>query len=297
MRRPILSLVFALGCGLGQAACGGSHDGPPPPLGRHFQDSFIAAIPIDQQQEVVKAQSAFNIAQREQAKAEADLREASLTVDVARNEAKSAKLDEESAKSRMKMAQQSADQNRINDATKEQRGAELAHNAADERVHYYSEYREWLKKLLRYTQENTYWREAQYELAKAKLAKTNNIAPPGFNYENYTKQEEDRAKRAAASKSKTDDAHSKAMDARNRWVAVQGEADKTLGKKSEFPDPMSPHEVVGTDVTAGAGGTTVGGNSNQSDQQVQPTQDPTKHDGAGSGSAAGSGSGSGSGGQ
>ena len=244
---------------MGGAACGGASDGPPPPLGKHFQDSYIAALPMDQQQDVIKAQSDYNVAQREKAKAEADLRESQLTLDVAKNEAKAAKLDEESAKSNLKAAEASADTNRINDATKARRGAELARNAADERVRYYTAYRDWLKRHMRYTEENTYWREAQYELAKAKLAQKNNIAPAGFKYDDYEKQERDRAKRAEGAKRKAEETKNDATSARNRWVVIQNEADKTLGKQSQFPDPMSPKEAPRTDPTVGAGGSTIGG--------------------------------------
>jgi hypothetical protein len=275
---------------LALAACGGSSDGPPPPLGRHFEDSFIASIPVDQQSDVIKAQNDHNVAQREQAKAEADLREQKVQLDVAKNEARAAKLDLDSAKSREKMAQQSADMNRINTATKETRGAELARNAADERVKYYTAYGQWLNKLLRYTQENTYWRESQYELAKARLAQKNNIAPAGFNYDNFVQQESQRAKRVEGAKAKAEGAKGGAMDARQKWLVIQGEADKTLGKKSEFPDPMSPKPVQGTDMTAGSGGATIGGDAATTDQKVQPTEDATKNQ---AGSDAGSGSASG----
>jgi hypothetical protein len=271
-------------------ACGGSSDGPPPPLGRHFEESFIAAIPVDQQSDVIKAQSDHNVAQREQAKAEADIREQKLQLDVAKNEARAAKLDLDSASQREKMAQQSADMNRINEATKEKRGAELARNAADERVKYYTAYGQWLQKLLRYTQENTYWRESQYELAKARLAQKNNIAPAGFNLDNFIQQESQRVKRVEAAKAKAEGAKGGAMDARQKWLVIQGEADKTLGKKSEFPDPMSPRPVVGTDATAGAGGSTIGGDATNSDQRTQPTEDATNNQ-AGSGTGSGSGSG------
>lgn len=282
MRRPFASFVLSLAISLGAgAACGGASDGPPPPLGKHFQESFIAAIPVDQQSEVIKAQSDHNVAQREKAKAEADLRESQLQLDVAKNEARAAKLDLDSARSRLKGAEQSADKNRINDATREQRGAELAKNAADERVKYYTAYGAWLKRLLRYTEENTYWRESQYELAKARLAQKNNIAPAGFNYQDYVGQEEQRSRRVTTAKTKADDAKNAALAARQKWVVLQGEADKTLGKKSQFPDPMAPNPVEGTDPTQGAGGTTLGGEGVKSDQQVQPTEDAA---GAGAGS-------------
>lgn len=292
MRPPFVSfapglwvrVALALALALGGAACGGSSDGPPPPLGKHFQDSFIAGLPVDQQSEVIKTQSDYNVAQREKAKAEADLREQQLQLDVAKNEARAAKLDLDSASSRLKAAEQSADKNRINDATREKRGAELAHNAADERVKYYTAYGAWLKKLMRYTEENTYWRESQYELAKARLAQKNNIAPAGFNYQDYVSQEEQRAKRVSTAKAKSEDSKSAALAARQKWLVLQGETDKVLGKQSQFPDPMSPKPVEGTDPTQGSGGTTLGGEGVKSDQQVQPVDDAA---GAGTGSGGG----------
>ncbi len=281
MRRLAGTLALSLSLAFGVAACGGSSDGPPPPLGRHFEDSYIAGLPVDQQSDVIAAQSEYNVAQREKAKAEADLREQKVQLDVARNEARAAKLDVDSAASNEKAAQASADQNRINEATKEKRGAELARNAADERVKYYTAYGAWLNKLLRYTQENDYWRESRYELAKARLAQKNNIAPAGFNYDNYVQQEAQRAKRVESAKAKAEGAKGDAASARQRWLAIQAEADKTLGKKSEFPDPMSPKPVEGTDPTAGSSGTTLGGSGIGSDQQVPPVDNPA---GTGSGS-------------
>ncbi len=277
----LLTLGVSLGTGPG---CGGSSDGPPPPLGRHFEDSYIAAIPVDQQSEVIKAQNDHNVATREKAKAEADLRESKLQLDVAKNEARAAKLDLDSATSRLKAAEQSADKNRINDATREKRGAELARNAADDRVKYYTSYGTWLQKLLRFTQENTYWREAQYELAKARLAQKNNIAPAGFNYDNFVQQEAQRTKRVDGAKQKAEAAKSTALGARQKWLVLQGEADKTLGKKSEFPDPMSPKPIDATDPTLGSGGTTIGGDGSRSDQQIPRTDDAA---GGGSGSGGG----------
>jgi hypothetical protein len=288
MRRLAGSLILSVGLAL--AACGGSSDGPPPPLGRHFEESFIAAIPVDQQTDVIQAQNNYNVAQREKAKAEADIREQKLQLDVAKNEARAAKLDLDSANQREKMAQQSADMNRINEATKEKRGAELARNAADERVKYYNAYGAWLQKLLRYTQENAYWRESQYELAKARLAQKNNIAPAGFNLDNFIQQESQRKGRVDTAKAKAEGAKGAAADSRQRWLVLQGEADKTLGKKTEFPDPMSPRPVQGTDPTAGSGGTTIGGGAAGSDQTMQPTEDATNNQ---SGSDTGTGSGSG----
>src|SRR6185503_12846053 len=112
------------------------------------------------------------------------------------------KLAVDSAISAKKSAEQSADMNRMNNAQKDLRAAEDSQKAAQARVKYFEAYRAYLKRYHRYTQENMYWREAQYESAKATLAKANNIQPKGVNYEDFPKQLTDREKRSAKSKEK-----------------------------------------------------------------------------------------------
>jgi len=272
MRTMRTSAIF-LSLVLATAACGGGGDPGPRPLSTHFQDTYIASISVDQQGEITSTETAYSVAKREQAKADADQREAKVTLDVARNEAKSAKLDESSAKSRVDAARKSADQNRIKESEKEQQAAQLSRTAADERVKYYQAYQDWLKALSRYTAENTYWRESQYELAKARLAQKNSIAPAGFNYDAYVQQEAQRNKKTETYRGRADDAKNKAVAARQRWVAIQGEADKILGKKSEFPDPMASPRPMGDDPTMGSGGMTIGGGGGASSDSGVPTAD------------------------
>lgn len=277
MRASSILLAFVLATG----ACGGSGDPGPQPLSTHFTDSYIAGLSVDQQGDVVAAETAFSVAKRERDKADADSREAKVILDVAKNEAKAAKLDESSAKTRVDAARTSADQTRIKEAEKEQQAAQLSRNAADERVKYYQAYADWLKAAWRYAAENSYWREAQYELAKARLAQKNNIAPPGFNYDAYVQQESQRNKKTETYRGRADDARNKATAARQRWVAIQGEADKVLGKQSQFPDPLQP-KPMGDDPSAGAGGMTVGGGGGASSDANVPTPDnPTGNAGGG----------------
>jgi hypothetical protein len=245
----IVSIVSAVGCG-------GPQDGPPKPLSKRFDDMYIAAVPVTEKPAVIKTQNDWSVAKMEKAKADADLAEAGVLLDVAKNEREATRLDEKSAQSRKAAADQSADQNRVNAAMKEIRGAELARKAADERVKYLESYREWLKVLGRFTEHQMYWREAQYELAKAKIARDKNIQPKGFLYEDFVKQEQDRARKSADGRTKSERARSKAFEARTRWLSLQGESDKLLGKKSTFPDPLAPKPVPGGDATQGAGGYT-----------------------------------------
>lgn len=270
-------VVVSLLLGLGLSACGGPSDPAPGPLSRHFDDTFLMSIPVDQRKEEIAAKQAYDVAVLEKGKAQADYNESRVQLDVAKNERDAARLDEKSAESRATAARSSADLNRIAEAEKEIKAAKSAREAADKRYEYMVAYREWLKRLMRYTEHQAFWREAQYELAQAKLAQANNIQPAGFVFDDYVRQQEDRARKHADYKSKVDEDKSRALEARSKWLAIQKETDKLIGRASQFPDPMAPKQVKGVDPELGAGGYTLGGaEEKKSDTQVQPVQDPTK---------------------
>lgn len=229
-----------LSVALAAAACGGASDPPPAPLARHFDDMYIAAIPLDQKQAVVTTQNDWAVAKMQRAKAEADLGEAGTLLEVARNDAKNAHNDTDSAVKTKKAADQSGDQNRIGEAVKELQGVELGAKAADERVRYLTSYRQWLARGVRFAEEQMYWRESQYELAKAKVAKTGSIAPKGFAFEHYVAQEAARGKRVTGARAKADAAKARAVADRDRWLKLQAEADKARGRTTEVRDPMAP---------------------------------------------------------
>src|SRR6185295_6118823 len=52
------------------AGCGGASDSPPGPLGKHFDDMYIATIPPGQKPTVVQTQQDWSVARMENAKAE-----------------------------------------------------------------------------------------------------------------------------------------------------------------------------------------------------------------------------------
>src|SRR5215467_8801139 len=140
------------------AGCGGSSDSPPGPLAKHFDDMYIAAIPPTQKPAVVQTQQDWSVARMENAKAEADLNESVTQLSIAQNDQKRAQLAVESAVSAKKAADASADTNRVNDAARNLHIAEDVARAAEARVRYIEAYRNYLKVVLRYTQENMYWR-------------------------------------------------------------------------------------------------------------------------------------------
>jgi len=221
-------------------ACGGSSDGPPGPLAKHIDDMHIARIPLDQQGSVVEAQNKWSISKMEAANAEAQVQEADGQLHQARNDQKAAKLAIDSAIAAKKSAEQSADMNRINTAQNDLRNAEASEKAAGTRVKYFEAYRNYLKRFHRYAQENMYFREAQYEAAKAQIAKSNNIAPKGVNLDDFPKQASDRGKRVEGAKSKAESEKQKAVSARQNWLSQQSAADKATGRTGTLYDPMAP---------------------------------------------------------
>jgi hypothetical protein len=219
-------------------ACGGSSDAPSGPLAKRFDDMYIAAIPLDQKQSVVTTQNDWSVAKMQNAKAEADFNESNTLMSIVRNDQKAARLGVESALASKKSAEASADTNRMNQATRDLHNAEGLVKAADARVKYYEAYREYLKVELRHAQDNMYWREAQYELAKAQLGQKSNIAPKGVSYDAFPRQEEERSKRAASTKQRVDDERRRAQSARESWLKAQETADRDNGRSTNLPDPL-----------------------------------------------------------
>lgn len=242
----VLAIVVELG------ACGGATDSPPAPLAKHFDDMYIAAIPLDQKQSVVQSQNDWSLAKMENAKADADLNESATQLEIVRNDQKAAKLGVDSAVTNKKSAEASADTNRINQATKDLHTAEDLAKAADQRVKYFEAYRDYLKIVQRHAQENMYWREGQYELAKAQLGQKNSIAPKGVSYDSFPQQEQERSKRTSAAKERVDVAKGRVMSARDNWLKAQELADRENGHPTNLPDPMAPKADAATTEPSGS---------------------------------------------
>ena len=222
------------------AGCGGSSDSPPKPLERRFDEIHVARFTLEQKAEIVKARNDWEVSRMENANAEAQVGEINTQVGIVQNEQKAAKLAVDNAVTNKKAAETSADTNRINAATKELHTAELLLRAAEARTKYFEAYSGYLRRLQRYTAENMYWREAQFELAKAQLAQQNNVAPKGVQYEWFPKQESERSKRAESARGKTDSQKQRAQSARDNWLGKQQAADQASGRPTSLPDPMAP---------------------------------------------------------
>lgn len=248
-----LSKIFAIAVLSLVAACGGSSDPGPQPLSQRFDEMHIAAVDLGQKQAVVDANQNWQVAKMQNAKAEADYNEITSQLAVVNNDRKATRLAIDSAISNKKTAEQSSDTNRINAAQKELRNAELLAKAADARVKYYEAYRGYLKKHWRAAQENMYWREAQFELAKAQVAQKNNIAPRGVSFEALQKQEAERNKRAQTHRERAEQEKQRAASARDAWLKQQQVADQENGRPSSHPDPMGGTAQSSVGGGAGAG--------------------------------------------
>jgi hypothetical protein len=240
-------MIAVLAAVAASGACGGASDSPPAPLGNHFDDMYIARISPADKPDVQRTEQEWSLARAENAKAQADLDELNSTqMQVVRNDQKAAHLQVDSAVTSKKSAEASADTNRINQATKDMHNAEVVAKAADARVKYVEAYGEYLKRNVRYTQEVMYWRESQYEVAKAQTGQKNGIAPKGVAFDSFPKQEQDRSKRAASAKDRLESERQRAMTVRNTWRTAQDTADRDTGRPGNFPDPLAKTTTAGS---------------------------------------------------
>jgi hypothetical protein len=236
----IFALVLLIGCG------GGNGESKAKPLKVRYDDALLVQIASDQRAAADAARTTWQQAVDENRKAEADLREVETQWSVVKNDKKQADLKLDSAKSMKKSAATSNDANKINAAEKDMRTAELGKKAAEARVKYYESYRNFLKKQVRFTAEQMYWRESQYELAKSQVGQANALRPPKVNYAEFAPQEAERAKRAEKTRDAAKSEKSKAASAREDWLKKQIEADTHAGAKSNFPDPMLSQQGANT---------------------------------------------------
>ncbi len=233
---PAVLALAAVSAALG--GCGGG-DAPPGPLAKHFDDMYIATVPPAQKPSVVQTQNDWSVARMENAKAKAEYNESATQLSVAQNDQKAAHLGVDSAVANKKAAETSADSNRMNQAAKDLHTAEDLAKAADARVKYLEAYRGYLQVAMRYAQENMYWREAQYEVAKAQVGQGNHIAPKGVEYGAFPDQEKDRRKRTDSAKERLDTEKGHVQSARENWMKAQETADREYGRPANFPDPMA----------------------------------------------------------
>jgi hypothetical protein len=237
--RGMLKLIVLLVVSFAAVASCGASDEPPKPLGAHYDDMYIAGVPLDQKQAMIQSQQDWNVARMQNANADSQERDAETQLHQAHNDQKAAQLGIDSAASNKKSADQSADMNRINQATKELTTARDLEKATGARVRYVEAYVRYLRRYVRWTQENMYYREAQYENTKAQIGQHNNIAPKGVTYPSFPKQMEEREHRTATAKGNYEDLMKAARNERDNWLKLQTAADQENGHPGVYWDPLA----------------------------------------------------------
>ena len=210
--------------------CGGGGNPGPKPLSFHFDDMYIARVAMEEKQPIIEAQNEYSKAKMERAEAEAGLEDVKTKMSVAKNERQQALLEEKSARAKEKAANDSGDMTRVNNAKRELRSSELLRRAADQKIEALKAKRVYLKRLVRYTIENMYAKEAKFELAKGRVAKKNNVRPRGFKISNYEKQASQRSREAQKSKALAEREKSQFEKEKKKWKSMNSESDKARGK-------------------------------------------------------------------
>ena len=239
----MIRLIPVFACAL-FFSCGGGSTGPKP-LKHHFDDMYIAQVPLNEKQQVIAAQQEYSTAKMEMAKAKADLGEAKTKEKIAKRATKSSQLDVKTAKDLKKDADRTADMNKVNEAKANLHKAELKASAAKAKAKYATAQRKYLKAWLTYTKYNVYAKEATYEEAKARLAESRNIRPAKFLYKNYKDQETRRAKNTGKARRKADSELGKAKKAKKRWLKLERKA----GNGNPVDDISAPPSEQGREAT------------------------------------------------
>jgi len=228
----VFAALLVIGCG------GGGGEARGKPLKVRYDDALLVQIASEQRIAADAARATWQKAVDENRKAEADYSEVDGQMGIVKNDKKSAEIKLDSAKTMKKAAEKSNDANKMNASQNDMRIAEQGKKAAEARVKYYETYRNFLKKHKRFTEEQMYWREAQYELAKSQVGQANALRPPKVNYAEFGPQEAERAKRAEKARDSAQSEKGRAASAREEWMKRQIEADQAAGAKSTYPDPM-----------------------------------------------------------
>lgn len=229
------SLIGALAVAL--IACGASKPGP---LQHHFDDMYIARVPIDEKRSVLDAQQEWSIAKMELAAARQVFDESVTDVKIAQNEAKKYKLEKQSIKERIKIAEKTGDMTMLNESTLLASAADLQYKAAKKKVKYLQAHRKYLLFKIDYQEALMFEQEARYEMSKARMAQSHNIQPKGFVPARYQKQQEQRARYSQQTKTRVAKARAKAERIKKEWNGLEKAAQAAENKAyNAGPPPVN----------------------------------------------------------
>lgn len=214
-------------CALVAAACGGaSRQVRPTPLRYHFKEQHLAAVPAGDKAEMLKARDEYHRARQENRQAESDRARNEQEIEAAERDARKARGKKEAADS---AAEKPGDWNQVNLAKRDKRVAEVTARAADQKVEMLKARRSWLEARVQFTREYVFAAEADYELAKAKVARAHDIAPPDFAFQAYVDQSELRRRKAEKLKGPADDQKASWLEEKKEYQAKRRDENEARG--------------------------------------------------------------------
>ncbi|MCC6993318.1 MAG: hypothetical protein IT370_01695 [Deltaproteobacteria bacterium] len=180
-----LMTLAAVSCGGGEASFR---------IKYRFDDVLIAGVDPSQKTSVVDAQQRIIVAQQEWQKATHDVNEMTTQIQLAQSDLDVKNSMLKSARLESSVANKSADQNRIGNANRALKTAQLGQTMAQRKVAWMRAKKAYLKAQQKYFKTRVDFETAGYELAKAKIAAARNIRPKGFNLQNYQNQQSEGAR-------------------------------------------------------------------------------------------------------
>jgi hypothetical protein len=151
-----------------------------------IDESVIAALPPEEKQAMMQAQTEEGQAKQEQQQAQAELRSLDTALETARNDYKMSKLQMDNAKVAQQQADQSGDINKKNNAARDVHLNDMLVKSADARVDWLEKKRKWLRYAVDAADAHVIASQARYELEKAKLADKKGMKPSeDFNLMNF----------------------------------------------------------------------------------------------------------------
>ena len=195
------------------------------PLAHTFDNTRIAAVPLDQKQPVVQAQQQHDLALLHQSTVTATYRDSEIEQDLAEHQSDRAVVVSQLVASRQPDARPSAPSTE---------SATLARRTAEAKVDFMRARRGWLAKAAEASLFAVYAAQAKLELERARVAQANRVTAADFNLEAYQRQLESR-EQAAKLAGEASDSERKSAETK---LAAWGELERAYLEASSVSGPL-----------------------------------------------------------
>lgn len=194
------------------AACAKPAGGP---LKHTFDNTRIAAVPLEAKQSVTEAQQRHDLAQLDHKNASTEYRDAEIEEDLAEHQAENAVVVSQVVASRNAEARPVPD-------------AALSRRVADAKVAFMRARRAWFRELASWTLHEVYATQAKLELERAKIAQANNAAP-GIDLAVFESQASARAQAAQTARTAAEAERNNTEAKLAAWAASEQELLRAAG--------------------------------------------------------------------